>query len=354
MSISVEIRHAFHGFSLDIAFEAGPGVTALFGPSGAGKTTVMNAIAGLMRPEYARITREGQVLCDTARNIALPAHARRFGMVFQDARLFPHLSVQDNLTFGARYADGAQVAFDEVVALLGLEPLLSRAPQRLSGGEKQRVALGRALLSQPRMLLMDEPLAGLDGPRKEEILPYLERLRDAGPGLPILYVSHAVEEVVRLADDLVLMDAGALTAAGPMAQVLADPVSVPLLGQEEAGVVLCGEIKGCAEDATQVALSAGQIELDGALGPVGSAIKLRVRAQDVTLARVRPEGVHLGTVMPVEVEAVLESGFVRLRAGEDRLLAAISARGVAALGLVPGTACFALVKARAVGRGRLG
>ena len=180
MTLSLSLSHRFDGFALDLALDAGPGITALFGRSGAGKSTVINAVGGLLHPDRGRVVIEDEVLLDTEGGIYVPPHKRRLGTVFQDARLFPHLSVAQNLMFGARYAPrgSSGPSQRDVVALLGLETLLDRAPATLSGGQKQRVALGRALLSHPRMLLMDEPLASLDGPRKQEILPFLERLRD--------------------------------------------------------------------------------------------------------------------------------------------------------------------------------
>ena len=240
MTLSLSLSHRFDGFALDLALEAGPGITALFGRSGAGKSTVINAVGGLLHPDRGRVVIDGEVLLDTEDGIYVPPHKRRLGTVFQDARLFPHLSVAQNLMFGARYAPrgSSGPSQRDVVALLGLETLLDRAPATLSGGQKQRVALGRALLSHPRMLLMDEPLASLDGPRKQEILPFLERLRDGPLGLPILYVSHAVDEIARLADTLVLIQNGKVQAQGPLFDVMADPAAVPLLGVREAGAVI--------------------------------------------------------------------------------------------------------------------
>ncbi len=246
MTLQVDISHSFGEFALKVAFNAGHGITALFGRSGAGKTTVINAVAGLLRPDGGHIHFNSETLSD--KNTFLPPHQRRFGYVFQDARLFPHLSVRDNLTFGTHYAPRATITLEEVSDLLGLDPLLDRAPGRLSGGEKQRVAVGRALLSQPRMLLMDEPLSNLDGPRKQDILPYLERLRDGPLALPILYVSHAVDEVERLADTLVLLKDGQVAIQGALFDVMSDPAAVPLLGVREAGAVLEGEVTAHAED----------------------------------------------------------------------------------------------------------
>ena len=209
MTLSVAVRHAFPELGLDVAFEAGPGLTALVGPSGSGKTTVVNAVAGLLRPDQGRVVADGAVLLDTAKGIALPPHRRRIGYVFQDARLLPHLTVRQNLLYGHWFAprEGRATSLEAVVEMLGIGALLPRRPALLSGGERSRVALGRALLANPRLLLMDEPLAALDEARKAEILPYLERLRDE-TRVPILYVSHAHAEVARLATTMVRLDRG--------------------------------------------------------------------------------------------------------------------------------------------------
>ncbi|MDG1129166.1 MAG: molybdenum ABC transporter ATP-binding protein, partial [Paracoccaceae bacterium] len=219
MTLQVSLRHQFAGFDLDVAFEAPPGVTVLFGPSGSGKSTVINAVAGLLRPDRGRIVTDDLVLLDTDARRVLPPHKRRLGYVFQEGRLFPHLSVRQNLLFGRWFAprDARGESLDRVVELLGLEHLLDRRPGALSGGEKQRVAIGRALLAAPRLILADEPLAALDETRKAEILPYFERLRDE-VAVPILYVSHASAEVARLATTVVALRAGRVAAVGPPAQ----------------------------------------------------------------------------------------------------------------------------------------
>ncbi len=225
------------------------GRDGLFGRSGAGKTTIAQGVAGLLRPDAGRIVLGGEVLLDTARGICLPPHRRRLGYVFQDARLFPHMSVRQNLDYGRRLSasppDAAEAA--RIIDLLGIGALLDRRPGGLSGGERQRVALGRAILSGPRGLLMDEPLAALDEARKAEILPYIERLRD-GFGLPILYVSHSVAEVARLADTVVLMEAGRVTAAGPAADLLADPGHAGAFGLRELGAVVTARVAAQEDD----------------------------------------------------------------------------------------------------------
>jgi molybdate transport system ATP-binding protein len=209
MSLSVDVGLTRGTFAISVQFTADTGVTALFGPSGAGKTSVLNMIAGVLAPDRGRVVAEGTVLYDAATRVSLPAHARRVGYVFQDGRLFPHLSVRGNLTYGYRLVHGPDryVHPPEVIALLGLDALLDRAPETLSGGEQQRVAIGRALLTSPRILLLDEPLSSLDVGRKAEIMPYLERLRDS-VRVPMIYVSHEPAEIARLATRVVHMRDG--------------------------------------------------------------------------------------------------------------------------------------------------
>jgi molybdate transport system ATP-binding protein len=220
MTLKVEARTRLGAFSLDACFATKGGVTAIFGRSGSGKTTLINIIAGLLRPERGRVVLDRDVLLDTARSIDVPACRRRIGYVFQDGRLFPHLNVRQNLLYGRWFAtNGAeQDSFDAVVEMLALAALLKRGTAKLSGGEKQRVAIGRALLASPRLLLMDEPLSSLDHQRKLEVVPYLERLRDQAK-VPIIYVSHSVPEVARLATTVVLIEDGRVVASGLTAQM---------------------------------------------------------------------------------------------------------------------------------------
>lgn len=209
--IEIAVRHSLGAMSIEADIRAAGRVLALCGPSGAGKTTLLNIVAGLMAPREGRIAIDGEVFLDTSAGVDAPARRRRLGYVFQEPRLFPHLSVAANLNYGARFAAAAPrlVSFDEVVALLGIAHLLQRRPERLSGGEKQRVAIGRALLSQPRALLLDEPLAAIDDARKQEILGLIETLRDQF-AIPMIFVSHRVDEVARLANDIARMEAGQL------------------------------------------------------------------------------------------------------------------------------------------------
>jgi molybdate transport system ATP-binding protein len=359
MSLEVQLRQAFPGFSLDVAFAAPAGVTALFGRSGSGKTTVVHAVAGLLRPQAGRVVVDARVLLDTGTGLAIPAHRRRIGYVFQEARLFPHLTVRQNLLYG-RWVRGASGGpeFGRVLEMLGIGGLLERRPGALSGGEKARVALGRALMADPLLLLMDEPLASLDEARKAEILPYLERLRDE-TRLPIIYVSHAMAEVARLATTIVVMEAGRVLRAGPVAQVLADPGAVPTLGIREAGAILPARVEAQEADGlTRLATSAGPLWLPRMEAVIGARLRVRIAAQDVILSRLRPEGLSALNILPAEVMAVrLGEGpgaMVQLRVGEDMLLARITRRSAEALALAPGVAVFAIAKSVAVAQGDVG
>ncbi len=359
MTLNIAIQHHFPGFALDVAFAAPAGVTALFGRSGSGKTTVINAVAGLLRPDQGRIVAESVALLDTAAGVNLPPHRRRIGYVFQDARLFPHLTVRQNLLFGRWFtpkADG--VALARVVDLLGIGPLLARRPAALSGGEKQRVAIGRAILSNPRLLALDEPLAALDDARKAEILPYLERLRDE-LSLPILYVSHSMAEVARLATTVVLMEGGRVTAAGPTAAILSDPATAPGLGLREAGAVLHARVAAHEADGlTRLDTSAGALWLPRVAAPIGTSLRLRILAQDVMLATTRPEGISALNILAGVVRDIRmgdgPGALVRLDAGDEILLARITRRSATALALAPGRPVFVVLKAVSVAQENVG
>ena len=359
--LEVDIAHRLAAFELDIHFRTGRGLTALFGRSGAGKTSVVNAIAGLIRPERGRIVVDGSVLIDTERGIRVPAHRRRVGYVFQEGRLFPHLTVRQNLLFGRWFArDSAPAScLDDVVDLLGIAPLLERRPGRLSGGEKQRVAIGRALLASPRLLLMDEPLAALDAGRKDEILPYLERLRDQA-SVPIVYVSHSVAEVTRLANTIVLISDGRVRAVGPVQEVMGRAELYPLAGRFEAGAILA--VRVAAHDArwrlTELTGAFGKLMVPLLDAPIGTALRVRIRARDVILALTPPIGISALNVLAGWVEALvpIEEGAleVEVRLGGERLLARVTRRSGEALGLVPGRQVFAVIKTVAIDRRSLG
>lgn len=357
--LEVSLGHTLPGFSLDLAFTAPAGVTALFGRSGSGKTTVVNAVAGLLRPDRGRIVLDGRVLFDSTAGANLPPHRRRLGYVFQDARLFPHLTVRQNLTYARWFRPHRDTAeLDRIVDMLGIAPLLARRPAGLSGGERQRVAIGRALLSDPAALLMDEPLAALDDARKAEILPYLERLRDL-TGVPILYVSHSISEVARLATTLVLVEAGRLVRAGPAEEVLSDPLVAPALGLRDAGAVLAVRVAGHEPDGlTRLEASAGPLWLPSLAAAPGTWLRIRIAAQDVMLARDRPTGISALNILPATVTALrLGEGpgaTVQLRAGEDLILARITRRSAEALALAPGVPVHAVVKSVSVAQADIG
>ncbi|MDN3712485.1 molybdenum ABC transporter ATP-binding protein [Paracoccus cavernae] len=349
MVLSLSIHKRFPAMELDVAFEAPSGVTAVFGPSGCGKTSTVNAVAGLLRPDRGHIALDGQPLYDSAKGIDLPTQKRRIGYVFQDARLFPHLSVAANLRYSWRWRRGAARDFDRIVEMLALGPLLKRYPRHLSGGEKQRTAIGRALLSDPALLVMDEPLAALDEARKSEIMPWLERLRDE-VNLPILYVSHSTAEVLRLATTLVMLDAGRVTYAGPLAEAISDARLGPAFGAREAGALLQGRIESREADGMcRVSTPAGPLLLPDQGEALGAEIRLRILAHEVILSLDAPQGISALNVLPAVVERI-EGGYVELRLGTAKILAQITPRSVATLGLSAGRSCHAIIKSAAMVR----
>jgi molybdate transport system ATP-binding protein len=334
-------------------------VTVLFGRSGSGKTTIVDAVAGLLSPDAGRIEVDGRVLLDTEKGICLPPHRRRLGYIFQEGRLFPHLTVRQNLAYGAWFAPRGAPREDKrrVVEMLGLGALLDRRPGALSGGEKQRVAIGRALLAAPRLLLADEPLAALDEARKGEILPYFERLRDE-VSVPILYVSHAASEVARLATTVVALEAGSVARQGAAADVLGDPGVTPM-GVREAGAILTGRVAAHhADGLTEIALPEGRLLLPQIAAKEGREVRVRIEAQDVMLALEAPARISALNVLPATVTelrpGVGPGMLVQLRAGGEVLLARVTRRSAEALGLAPGIACFAVVKSVAVAQADVG
>lgn len=354
MSLQVELAAKRASFSLDVAFSAGPGVTALFGRSGAGKTTVVAMIAGLARPEAGRVVLNGRTLLDTRVGLDVTPGRRGVGMVFQEARLFPHLSVRSNLLYG-RWAGRrlSPMTLPAVTDLLGIGHLLERRPATLSGGEAQRVAIGRALLAGPEMLLMDEPLSQLDGARRAEILPFLERLAHEG-GVPILYVSHAVEEVARLATDIVVLSDGRVAASGPIEEIFGRIDLGPATGRYEAGALLATEVVGHEPEYGLTRLRFGETEIAVPLleRKPGEAVRLRIRARDVAIALEPPRNSSIRNAIPAQVAAVeLEEGFfaeVLLVAFGQYLRARITRKSAVELRLASGQAVFALVKSVAV------
>jgi molybdate transport system ATP-binding protein len=355
VSVEARIRHRTGAFTLDVAFVApAGGVTALFGPSGSGKTSIVHALAGLTRPQHGRIVIAGKVVLDTEENIFIPAERRRTGMVFQDARLFPHMSVEDNLLFGWRRAPH-RVDADEIarlVTLLGLELLLRRAPRHLSGGEKARVALGRALLASPQILLLDEPLASLDAERRQDILPWLERLRDIAR-LPMIYVSHAADEVARLADKIVLLREGRVVAEGSAFDLLTglgNPSGVLL------GALIDTVVVGTRPDGlTELAFDGGRLAAPVS-AQAGRSLRVRIAAEDILIARGEPKGISANNILKAKVTEFRYTqtlADVELAAGAARLVARITAASASRLELAAGTEVFAIIKSMAVDRGEI-
>jgi molybdate transport system ATP-binding protein len=349
--LSVSVRHRLGGFELDAAFESGGGLTALFGRSGAGKTSLIDAIAGLYRPDQGRIAVDGVSLTDTEAGVFVPPHRRRVGYVFQEGRLFPHLNVRRNLLYGSWFAPRtkAKGQFDQVIELLGIGHLLRRRPAGLSGGEKQRVAIGRALLARPRILVMDEPLASLDEPRRAEIFPYIERLRDE-MRVPIVYVSHSIAEVARLATTLVVLSDGQVAAVGPTAEIMARLDLFPLTGRAEAGAILATSVAGHdpAFGLTVLRAAAGELRVPRLDLPLGTALRVRIRARDVMIALAPPEQLSALNVLPGTVAEIAESDGpivqMRLDCAGEALIARLTRRSVETLNLAAGKPVYAVIK----------
>ncbi|MEM6463752.1 MAG: molybdenum ABC transporter ATP-binding protein [Pseudomonadota bacterium] len=357
MSLEVRLHSRLGEFEIDASFSAGSGVTAIFGQSGSGKTSILKMIAGLMQPQSGSIKTDDTALFDSAENINLAVHRRRIGMVFQDARLFPHMSVARNLTYG-RWAGKRTGSADlsRITGLLGIEGLSERYPATLSGGEKQRVAIGRALLSEPALLLMDEPLASLDQERKREIIPYLEEVRDR-MGLPIIYVSHDIDEVARLADTLVLLSDGKVLGSGDAVDMFSKLDFGPELGRYEAGALMSGTVHAFDPQygLCTIALDGGQaLHVVSQNIARGERLRVRIKARDVALSVRAPEGVSIRNVLEGTVRgfAVDDSPFVEILvdvAGQI-LRARITRQAFDSLGIREGLPVFAMIKSVAIGR----
>ena len=357
MTLSVAVEHEVGGFRLDATFACEGGVTVLFGQSGAGKTTLVNAIAGLVRPRSGRIDLGGETLFDSERGIHVPAQDRRFGYVFQEGRLFPHLTVRQNLTFSRMFRRGSDApgSLDHIVGLLGLGDLQNRRPGDLSGGERQRVALGRALLSNPSALLLDEPLASLDGHRKEEVMRYIELMRDE-IRIPVIYVSHAVEEVVRLADTVVLMAAGKVAAVGDVEEIMGRPDLRAAAGTFEGGAVIDARVTGqdMQYDLATLAFDGGTLTVTNLDALVGEPVRLRIRARDVSIALDAPQRISIQNVLKGKIAAVDMGNSavvnVSIAVGATTLRSRITKRAFEQLRLSPGLEVYAMIKAVSLDR----
>jgi len=359
--IEVDVRLKLGAFELDAAFRNDAGVTALFGQSGSGKSVMLGVIAGLLRPDSGYVRLDGEALVDVEAGIFVPASRRRIGLVFQDANLFPHLSVRQNLLYGRWFAprDARRIDFDAVVETLGIVRLLSRSPVRLSGGERQRVAIGRALLSCPKLLLFDEPLAALDKQRKLEILPLIERVRDEF-NVPMVYVSHAVEEVARLAPCVVIIDAGRVKFVGDPVMAFSRLTSRPVEDRFDLSSVLSVRVdeRPPSHGLTPLRHPSGVIWVAGPVGPPGSMARVVVKATDVVLSRSRPAEISArsalqGKVAHIKLDGPIATTEIELQ-DDGHLLATITRGALEDLALEPGQGVYALFKSAALDERSIG
>ena len=363
--IQARFKLDWPGFELDVDLNLpARGVTALFGHSGSGKTTLLRCIAGLERAPQGRLTVNGETWQDDESNNGkhgsqwLPTHQRPLGYVFQEASLFPHLTVLGNLRYGLKRIVGTQIAqldagLDTAIELLGIRPLLERKPDRLSGGERQRVSMARALALSPRLMLMDEPLAALDHQRKQEILPYLERLHRA-LDIPVLYVSHAPDEVARLADHIVVMEAGRAVATGALTETLAR-LDLPIQLGEDVGVVLDAVVaeRDAQWHLARVEFPGGSLWVRDGGHALGDPVRVRILARDVSIALQPPEGTSIQNCLPATVEQMVVDhhpalSLLRLKVGPSPLLARLTQRSAVGLGLAPGMPVWVQIKAVAL------
>ena len=360
LHLQIQMTRSAFKLNLDLQLPS-EGITAIFGPSGSGKTTLLRAVAGLEKNEQGRIQIGKHIWQDTSQGICLPTWQRPLGYVFQESSLLPHLSVAENLNFGLKRAlksagislPDAQHALQASVELLGIGSLLQRMPQDLSGGERQRVAIARAIAMQPQLLLMDEPLASLDAARRQEIFPWLAKLRDELK-MPMLYVTHSAEEVTRLADHLVVLDQGQVKAQGPVGAVLTQVVNPVVMG-EDAGALIAGHIG--AVDAewhlSRVDFEGGSIWMRDAGLPVGKAVRIRILARDVSLATAEPLNTSIqnqlqGVIQSITPDAHPSQVMVVLKCGIEEVLARVTRRAVSELGLQVGMPVWAQVKSVAL------
>ncbi len=353
--LELDVEKRLGDFHLKSAFRAPDGVTALFGVSGAGKTTLINMLAGLISPDRGRIVLAETVLFDSAERIDIKPWQRRIGYVFQDGRLFPHLTVRQNLLYG-RWFNSKQrplAQLDEVTTILGINNLLDRQPTTLSGGEQQRVAIGRAVLANPRLLLMDEPLAALDAPRKEDIMTMIAELRDQ-LGVPIIYVSHSLNEIARLADSIVVLGDGEVLAYGGVSEITSRLDLAPLALRDDGGAVLAARI--VAHDPhyrlTTLGFPGGSLKIPLVDRPVGAGIRLVLRARDISVALTKPEAISVQNILQGRVTELGQprgsSVDLAVRVGESRVIARVTRQSADDLGLTPGMAVFLLIKSVAL------
>ncbi len=356
--LEVDVEHKLGRFELRMRFTSHARITALFGRSGSGKSSLINIVAGLIRPARGRVIIDGETLFDSERRINISPSRRRIGYVFQEGRLFPHLNVRQNLAYGRFFtcATKRPHEFDSIVDLLGLGPLLQRHPGALSGGEKQRVAIGRALLSNPRVLLMDEPLASLDNARKLEILRYVETLRDEFK-IPIVYVSHAIQEIVRLAETVAMVHEGQIVATGTASEVLGGTGFETALDSSEVGAVIETRVTAYdnVHDISTLRFDSGELFVTSLDTSLGTCVRVYIRARDVALALEAPARTSLLNILQGHIDRIDDQTAhptvdVHVRIGQAHLTARITRRSRDQLGLHIGQSVYALVKAVALNR----
>lgn len=351
--LDIELYKRRGDFELDLKIEAQAArVIALFGTSGCGKTTAINLIAGLLKPDRGRLALNGRTVFDAARHIDIPAERRRIGYVFQDARLFPHKNVLGNLRYGLTRAPRTAKHFelDAVVELLGLQELLQRRPQQLSGGEKQRVAIGRALLSQPELLLLDEPLASLDQARREEVLPYLEKLRDLA-AVPMVYVSHQFEEVLRLATHVVLLRDGKCVTQGTPSAISLHAELRRIVGNEAIGSVVEGVVTAVDGQAglARIGFGGGEMHVESRGLAIGQSVRVQLLARDLILATEPPHHLSVRNALQATITRLLPDDphavLVEMDAGGVAIVARVTTAAAEQLQFRPGLVLWVLVKA---------
>ena len=349
MSIAVNIEKTMGDFQLNTEFYADIGITAIFGPSGAGKSTLVNLIAGLVKPDTGYIKILNEVIFESQQKINVPANKRGIGFVFQDARLFPHMKVESNLKYSNRFGrKGHLSSFTEIVEVLNLGQILHRLPENLSGGEKQRVAIGRALLSNPKILILDEPLTGLDEGLKAEVIPYLEFLRDNFK-IPILYISHSQSEVVRLSDRIVVLEKGRILEQGKTLQILSSFSVAKKLGLRDLSSFVEAKVSKHASDGiTELDFAGSKLFLPKIDAILGSKVYLRILAKDITLAIEKPKKISALNILQGKVdEVILGNGpgaIVGIEVGGHKLTTRITQRSLNAMNLKLGQTCFAFLK----------
>jgi len=353
LRLALQLERPAFRLRLDVQLP-GTGITVVFGQSGSGKTSLLRCVAGLDRPDQAHIAVHGQVWQDDKQGVFLAPWQRPVGYVFQEASLFPHLDVRANLHYGLRRAkDADPAALHEAIALLGIGNLLARDVAALSGGERQRVAIAAALALRPGLLLLDEPLAALDAPRRQEIMPWLERLRDQ-VRIPMLYVTHSVDEVARLADHLLVLSQGQVQASGPVSQVLAGLQPPIALGEDMAAIFSATvQARDPRWQLMQVQFGDASLWIKDGGQPLGTAVRLRLWARDISLARSRASDTSIQNLLPATVAALLPDAhpsqvLVQLQCGGQGLWARITARAAQALELQVGSAVWAQIKSAAL------